>query len=69
MIDEYPILAIAAAVAKGKTKLCGLAELRHKESDRFMAIINGLENCGIKVESKKDDIIIHGNSEVMGAQP
>jgi len=66
MIDEYPILAIAAAVAKGKTKLSGLAELRHKESDRFMAIINGLENCGIKVESKNDDIIIHGNREVLG---
>jgi len=66
MIDEYPILAIAAAVAKGKTRLCGLAELRHKESDRFMAIITGLENCGIKVESKKDDIIIYGNSEVLG---
>jgi len=66
MIDEYPILAIAAAVATGKTRLCGLAELRHKESDRFMAIITGLETCGIKVESKKDDIIIHGNSEVLG---
>jgi len=66
MIDEYPILAIAAAVAKGKTKLSGLSELRHKESDRFMAIINGLENCGVKVESKKDDIIIYGNSEIAG---
>ena len=66
MIDEYPILAIAAAVAKGRTKLSGLAELRHKESDRFMAIITGLENCGIKVESKEDDIIIYGNSEVLG---
>ena len=66
MIDEYPILAIAAAVASGKTKLIGLAELRHKESDRFMAIINGLESCGIKVESKNDDIIIYGNNKVLG---
>ena len=66
MIDEYPILAIAAAVASGTTRLCGLAELRHKESDRFMAIINGLVSCGIKVEYKKDDIIIYGNREVSG---
>ena len=66
MIDEYPILAIAAAVASGKTKLRGLAELRHKESDRFKAIINGLESCGIKVESENDDIIIYGNNKILG---
>ena len=66
MIDEYPILAIAAAVASGKTKLRGLAELRHKESDRFQAIINGLESCGIKVESDNDDIIIYGNNKILG---
>ena len=66
MIDEYPILAIAAAVASGKTRFCGLAELRHKESDRFKAIINGLVSCGIKVESNKDDIIIYGNNKVLG---
>jgi len=66
MIDEYPILAIAAAVASGKTKLSGLAELRHKESDRFKAIINGLESCGIKVESDNDDIIIYGNNKILG---
>ena len=66
MIDEYPILAIAAAVSSGKTKLSGLAELRHKESDRFKAIINGLESCGIKVESENDDIIIYGNNKILG---
>ncbi len=66
MIDEYPILAIAAAVASGKTKLRGLAELRHKESDRFKAIIDGLESCGIKVESENDDIIIYGNNKILG---
>ena len=62
MIDEYPILAIAASVALGKTKLCGLSELRHKESDRFDAIIKGLKLCGVKVESDNNDIIIHGNT-------
>ena len=62
MIDEYPILAIAASVALGKTRLCGLSELRHKESDRFDAIIKGLKLCGVKVESDNNDIIIHGNA-------
>ena len=55
-------LAIAASVALGKTRLCGLSELRHKESDRFDAIIKGLMLCGVKVESDNNDIIIHGNA-------
>ena len=38
MIDEYPILAVAAAFARGKTRMTGLAELRVKESDRLAAI-------------------------------
>ena len=61
MIDEYPILAIAAATAHGKSVFSGVSELKHKESDRFNAIIEGLNKCGILTNSKKDDIIIHGN--------
>ena len=61
LIDEYPILAIAAAVASGKAVFKGLSELRHKESDRFNGIIDGLKASGIKVEAKNDDIIIYGN--------
>ena len=61
LIDEYPILAIAAAVASGKSIFKGLSELRHKESDRFNGIIDGLKASGIKVEAKNDDIIIYGN--------
>tara|TARA_Y100001934_G_C12312673_1_gene755753 strand:+ start:310 stop:1656 length:1347 start_codon:yes stop_codon:yes gene_type:complete len=61
MIDEYPILAIAAATATGKSVFRGLSELRHKESDRFEAIIEGLNKCGVLTSSKNDDIIIHGN--------
>ena len=58
LIDEYPILAIAAAVASGKSVFKGLSELRHKESDRFN---------GIKAEAKNDDIIIYGNlSKIKG---
>ena len=47
MIDEYPILAIAAAHAAGQTMLHGLGELRVKESDRLAAIIAGLRRCGV----------------------
>ena len=67
LIDEYPILAMAAAVANGKSVFKGLSELRHKESDRFNGIIDGLTASGIKVEAKNDDIIIYGNlSRVKG---
>ncbi|HTU12480.1 MAG TPA: 3-phosphoshikimate 1-carboxyvinyltransferase [Allosphingosinicella sp.] len=47
MIDEYPILAVAAAHAAGQTMLHGLGELRVKESDRFAAIVAGLRRCGV----------------------
>ena len=49
MIDEYPILAVAAAVASGRTVMHGLSELRGKESDRLAAIITGLRACGVDV--------------------
>ena len=57
MIDDYPILAVAASMAKGKTYFKGINELRFKESDRFKGIINLLEKNGVRVESKKDTII------------
>jgi 3-phosphoshikimate 1-carboxyvinyltransferase len=60
MIDEYPILAVAAACARGTTRLRGLAELRLKESDRLSAIAEGLEACGIEVESGPDSLEIQG---------
>ena len=63
MIDEYPILSIAAAVASGKTTFRGLNELKVKESDRFKAIIEGLKSCNIKVEHKENDITIYGSAE------
>lgn len=47
MIDEYPVLAVAAAFAAGQTMLHGLGELRVKESDRLAAIIAGLKRCGV----------------------
>lgn len=65
MIDEYPILAVLAACAEGPSRLRGLGELRHKESDRFAAIVAGLRAAGVAVEAVDDDILITGT----GASP
>lgn len=62
MIDEYPILAIAAACAVGTTRMCGLGELRVKESDRLTLMAEGLKRCGVAVEIEGDDLIVHGSS-------
>lgn len=62
MIDEYPILAIAAAFAKGRTRMTGLSELRVKESDRLAAIAAGLAAAGVKVEEDADSLIVEGCS-------
>ncbi len=60
MIDEYPILAVAAACAEGTTRLQGLAELRVKESDRLAAIAKGLSAAGVEVEETEESLTIHG---------
>ena len=60
MIDEFPILAIAAACAEGPTTMHGLKELRVKESDRLTAIIDGLVASGIQATSTKDTLTIQG---------
>jgi 3-phosphoshikimate 1-carboxyvinyltransferase len=60
MIDEYPILAVAAACARGRTVMRGLAELRVKESDRLSAIAAGLASCGVRVAVEGDDLIVDG---------
>jgi 3-phosphoshikimate 1-carboxyvinyltransferase len=63
MIDEYPILAVAAAMARGDTRMHGLGELRVKESDRLTAMAEGLAACGVSVEVDGDTLIVHGKSE------
>ena len=63
MIDEYPILAMAAACADGTTRLCGLGELRVKESDRLALVAEGLKACGANVMIEGDDLIITGNGK------
>jgi 3-phosphoshikimate 1-carboxyvinyltransferase len=66
MIDEYPILAIAAAFASGRTKMNGLGELRVKESDRLAAIADGLKRCGAKVEMGDDWLAVEGTGALAG---
>ena len=60
MIDEYPVLAMAAACAEGTTVFRGVGELRHKESDRLAAVAAGLAACGVGVEETPDSLTIHG---------
>lgn len=60
MIDEYPVLAVAAACASGVTRMRGLHELRVKESDRLAATAALLAACGARAEIAGDDLIVHG---------
>jgi 3-phosphoshikimate 1-carboxyvinyltransferase len=66
MIDEYPILAAAAAFAEGTTRMRGLKELRVKESDRFEATAALLRNNGVNVEIEGDDLIVNGKGSAPG---
>ena len=65
LIDEYPILAIAATQSKGITKFYGLEELRYKESDRIKSITENLKRLGFKVITQNNNIIIHGSKHVI----
>ena len=60
MIDEYPVLAVAAALAEGETRLEGLGELRVKESDRLGAMAKGLAAAGVDVTETEDSLTIRG---------
>lgn len=66
MIDEYPILAVAAAFAAGQTRMRGLGELRVKESDRLAAILNGLKAAGVTAVVEGDDLTVTGMDRVPG---
>jgi len=62
MIDEFPALFVAAAVAKGNTVIRGAAELRVKESDRLATMATGLRALGITVDETPDGATIHGGT-------
>ena len=70
MIDEFPILAIAAAAAEGVTRMRGLEELRVKESDRLLAIQEGLVAIGVDATIEGDDLVVVGtNGAIPGGGP
>jgi 3-phosphoshikimate 1-carboxyvinyltransferase len=62
MIDEFPILFVAAALAKGRTTTTGLEELRVKESDRIAVMATGLKAIGARVTETEDGLIIDGTA-------
>lgn len=62
LIDEAPILAVAAAMAEGDTVICDATELRYKESDRIAAIARALTRLGAHVDEQPDGMVIHGRS-------
>jgi 3-phosphoshikimate 1-carboxyvinyltransferase len=62
MIDEYPILAVAAAYAEGATVMRGIGELRVKESDRIAMMAAGLAACGVGVEEEPEGLIVAGTA-------
>jgi 3-phosphoshikimate 1-carboxyvinyltransferase len=66
MIDEYPILAIAAAFARGPTIMRGIGEMRIKESDRIALTAAGLATCGVAVEEEPEGLIVAGGEPVAG---
>ena len=63
MIDEFPVLAVAASCAEGTTTMTGLEELRVKESDRLLMMYAGLKACGVNLEMGEDWLTIHGTGE------
>ena len=68
MIDEYPILAVAASFAEGVTRMRGLKELRVKESDRLAATADMLRANGVTVEIEGDDLIVQGKGRPAGGE-
>jgi 3-phosphoshikimate 1-carboxyvinyltransferase len=66
MIDEIPLLAVAAAFADGESVIHGLAEMRHKESDRLGAIVAGLAACGVAAVVHGDSLHVFGRGKVRG---
>lgn len=66
IIDEIPIIAVAATQAEGTTIIKGAEELRHKESDRIKAVYTELKKLGAEIEEQPDGFIIHGKTKLKG---
>ncbi|MBN1621933.1 MAG: 3-phosphoshikimate 1-carboxyvinyltransferase [Endomicrobiales bacterium] len=68
LIDEIPVIALAATQAKGTTTISGAKELRVKESDRLSAISTELNKMGANIEEKEDGLVIHGPTPLTGSE-
>lgn len=66
-IDEFPVLCVAAALARGKTRITGAKELRVKESDRIATMAHALKDMGVAVEELEDGMIIEGRDRLKAA--
>jgi 3-phosphoshikimate 1-carboxyvinyltransferase len=66
MIDEFPILAVAATQASGTTVVRDAAELRVKETDRIAVIVEGLRKMGARIEPQPDGFIVEGPTPLHG---
>ncbi|MDQ3957331.1 MAG: 3-phosphoshikimate 1-carboxyvinyltransferase, partial [Actinomycetota bacterium] len=66
LIDELPLLAVAASQADGETRIAGAAELRVKESDRIAAMVEGLKALGCRAAETPDGMVVEGRSEIAG---
>ena len=67
MIDEMPVLAVAACFADGVTRITDAEELRHKESDRIATMVRELSRLGARIEELPDGMVIHGTGKLAGA--
>ena len=68
MIDELPVFAVIAAMAKGTTLVEGAGELRVKETDRISAIVTGLQRLGVDIEERSDGFVIQGGRSFTGGE-
>ncbi|GAB1428821.1 hypothetical protein MASR2M17_22540 [Aminivibrio sp.] len=68
LIDELPVLAVAAAMAGGVTEIRGAMELRFKECDRILAMVKGLSALGVKITELEDGLRIAGPSKLTGGR-
>lgn len=67
LIDEIPIVAVAAAVASGNTVIADASELRVKETDRIATVAGELSKFGVKIDELPDGMVIHGGADLAGA--
>ena len=67
LIDELPIIAVAAVFAEGETVVKDAQELKVKETDRIRAVVDEFTKCGIDITETADGMIIHGGKTVHGA--